>query len=172
MCRETAHYSQSYTGIYNQKTAASASRRHTLTFLEVANSWLIYYHASKGFAGRNLSSQYPICLDTENLNLTVVIYTYTNPSENTLLCPTSTELLREPPLFVKMFTSFISVHCRHKTLVPYQPGGGDSWRKKRIAMGTTILKKYNRNMSYKDSRIITTSPIYPIALHTFKYKAS
>lgn len=52
------------------------------------------------------------------------------------------------------------------------PGDGDSQRKKRTATGITILKNYNGNMSYKDSKAIMTYVIYPKALHTFKFKAT
>lgn len=128
-----AHYSQSCTGIYNQKTAASTFRRHTLNFLEVANSCLIHYHASK--AGRNLSfftTSYLSWYWKPRPNSKGGC-TYTNPRQNTLLCPTTTKLLRPPPVFVKMFpVSFQSI-LGTRPLCLSSLGDGDSQRKKRTS---------------------------------------
>lgn len=72
---------------------------------------------------------------------------------------------------VKMFTVSFQSILGTRPLCLSSLWDGDSWRKKRTATGITIPKKYNGNMSYKDSRAIMTSLIYPKTLHTFKYKA-
>lgn len=175
MCREMAHHSPvMHWNLQPEDSSFCLQETHS----NLLGSWWFRHHSLpciKSFHREKsafLHSIPSVLILVENLDLTARLDAVTWTQGRILSSAVRPSSFKGTSTLVKMFTvSFQSIPGT-RPLCLSSLWDGDSWRKKRTATGTTIPKKYNGNMSYKDSRAIMTSLIHPKTLHTFKYKAT